>query len=654
MSSSMDIKRPYIRLSLGNQVCRTSASYTSIGDWNEGFEFNVTYHAQLFWSIHMDVYDSNLVLADRYIGRAEIRISLLEGIPCPFTWYVGYCFKYSWFEIWHKRKAPSSVSEVGRRSIYSDNIGAIQVSIKYQFQKPDPDPVNPISRMGFEVPEEIQEEVEDENTLKDKEKQISFEDLINEWKSKSSLADNDEISSVQPSDYSTTETFLETEAEISKGVSFLETIGSYIVSKETLAVLRGIQSILVAYNQGLEISNATLIASIFILENFYLHVPRPRTGDLVNSMEFAERSRHYYKFSMAAYGWKGLNFFGKGNGYIADSVRSKSDEKSVLEYLSLQKPDLLNFELASEKVFRPCYFIAIDRRTSAIILSIRGTMSFKDSLTDLVCEYKPWKGGLVHSGIHASAQWFIDNVLGQLISFVSIYNVENLMIVGHSLGAGTAALLTIMLQDHYHEFPKREKFKIECYAYAPPCVVSLDISKRYSHYIHSYIYGEDIVSRASYGSMVSIPQYRNKMDLKTMILCAAENCHSHFKELMRIIAGKEAKSEKSKYLMKKLDECRNAIMVQTSALSYQKLYVPGTVYHLYVKPTPTNPKFTVIEKNSPENFVEILVSKTMVLDHMPDKYDRGFDRSVESLNSVQFQPRRNSRRYSNSTKIPTT
>lgn len=60
--------------------------------------------------------------------------------------------------------------------------------------------------------------------------------------------------------------------------------------------------------------------------------------------------------------------------FCIDSVRLRSDEKSVLEYLAIPKPDLLNFDMKGDSVFRPSYFIAIDRHTSSIILSIRGTM----------------------------------------------------------------------------------------------------------------------------------------------------------------------------------------------------------------------------------------------------------------------------------------
>jgi hypothetical protein len=81
-----------------------------------------------------------------------------------------------------------------------------------------------------------------------------------------------------------------------------------------------------------------------------------------------------WRFSMASYGWKGLNFIGKGNGYLSDAVRDHSDAKSVMEHLSLPKEDLLAYEFRTGEAFRPSYFVAHDRSTNSIVLSIRGTM----------------------------------------------------------------------------------------------------------------------------------------------------------------------------------------------------------------------------------------------------------------------------------------
>lgn len=77
---------------------------------------------------------------------------------------------------------------------------------------------------------------------------------------------------------------------------------------------------------------------------------------------------------MASYGWKGLNFIGKGNGIFSDAVRSQSDALSIIEHLEIPKEDLLAYEFRANAAFRPSYFIARDRKLNAIVLSIRGTM----------------------------------------------------------------------------------------------------------------------------------------------------------------------------------------------------------------------------------------------------------------------------------------
>lgn len=64
------------------------------------------------------------------------------------------------------------------------------------------------------------------------------------------------------------------EQEEKEDVGFLEFIGSLVLSKETIAVLKGIQSIVAAFGQGLEISNASFVIAILELENFYSKVPR--------------------------------------------------------------------------------------------------------------------------------------------------------------------------------------------------------------------------------------------------------------------------------------------------------------------------------------------------------------------------------------------
>lgn len=180
---------------------------------------------------------------------------------------------------------------------------------------------------------------------------------------------------------------------------------------------------------------------------FFLSVCRPFTNNVVLTRQDMELPRILYRFTMASLGWRGLNFFGRGGGLIIDASRSDANKRTVLEYLKLHETDMLIFQLDDHVLYRPNFFVVIDRRISAIVLSIRGTMSMRDTLTDLVCEYVPWKTGLVHSGIYESARWFDTNVSMQLCRWATEFNVSNIYITGHSLGGASAALVTMMLKD---------------------------------------------------------------------------------------------------------------------------------------------------------------------------------------------------------------
>lgn len=119
------------------------------------------------------------------------------------------------------------------------------------------------------------------------------------------------------------------------------------------------------------------------------------------------------------------------------------------------------------------FFVAVDYKMEKIVVSIRGTLSMKDVLTDLNAEgdvlpleprREDWVG---HKGMIQAAV-YIRNLLEQenLIQRAQEHNLERktdqfgLVIVGHSLGAGTAAILSIMLKPKYPS--------LLCFSYSPP------------------------------------------------------------------------------------------------------------------------------------------------------------------------------------------
>lgn len=73
----------------------------------------------------------------------------------------------------------------------------------------------------------------------------------------------------------------------------------------------------------------------------------------------------------------------------------------------------------------------------------------------------------------------------------------NLKVVGHSLGAGVASILSLMLQD---AFPG-----LTCLAYSPPgCVFDFELACRSEAWIKSIFVGSDLIPHSSWGSLMRL------------------------------------------------------------------------------------------------------------------------------------------------------
>ena len=67
-------------------------------------------------------------------------------------------------------------------------------------------------------------------------------------------------------------------------------------------------------------------------------------------------------------------------------------------------------------------------------------------------------------------------------------NKYKLIVVGHSLGAGAAAILAIILRDKYPD--------LFCYAFSPPgATLSYDAAKYAEKFVLSIVVGKDMIPR---------------------------------------------------------------------------------------------------------------------------------------------------------------
>ncbi|ODM93660.1 Sn1-specific diacylglycerol lipase beta [Orchesella cincta] len=161
------------------------------------------------------------------------------------------------------------------------------------------------------------------------------------------------------------------------------------------------------------------------------------------------------------------------------------------------------------KVFQTPFFIALDHGERFIVVAIRGTMSLRDAITDLSAEAKPLDfpgipaGCKAHHGMLLAAKNTFEkiNELGTLQRAANNYPTYTVVVTGHSLGAGTAALLSLMLRSTYPN--------LRCFAYSPPgCLVTEEAANFCESFVTSVIVGDDIVPRLS---VPSFEKFKNDL-----------------------------------------------------------------------------------------------------------------------------------------------
>ncbi|OLY81669.1 Sn1-specific diacylglycerol lipase alpha [Smittium mucronatum] len=211
-------------------------------------------------------------------------------------------------------------------------------------------------------------------------------------------------------------------------------------------------------------------------------------------------------------------------------------------------------------IHAPVHYIAVDHSTKSIVLAIRGTLGVSDLFVDMMCSYKrivlsnhpiskktEFK---VHAGMWQSAIMLANpdgEVFMQISNALRKFPQYGLVLCGHSLGGGVAALLSILwskpcsagslnLNSHgsiIHEIsPDSDIYKpysyessdlfpdykfvtssffdlvtdrpIACFNYGSPCVVNPELSVYSEALITTIVNSEDIFSFLSVGSMIDL------------------------------------------------------------------------------------------------------------------------------------------------------
>ncbi|XP_036279601.1 diacylglycerol lipase-beta isoform X2 [Pipistrellus kuhlii] len=316
---------------------------------------------------------------------------------------------------------------------------------------------------------------------------------------------------------------------------------------------------------------------------------------------------------------------------------------SVLRMAGLQHSDFIHMSF-HDKVYELPFLVALDHKKECVVVAVRGTMSLQDILTDLSAETENLDLGCdlqdcgAHKGMTQAAKYLYrrlvtDGILTQAFSAAPEYR---LVVIGHSLGAGAAALLAIMLRGSYPH--------VRCYAFSPPRgLLSKSLYEYSQDFTVSLVVGKDVVPRLS---------VTNMEDLKRKILRLIARCNKpKYKVLLRgcwygLFGGStdDLPTEldgddhrdltlpllgEQSLLTHKPPGYRSTDSPEGSPTKYPPLYTPGRIIHLEEEGASGrccySARYTARWSHESE-FGEILIGRKMLTDHFPDVMIKALDR----------------------------
>ena len=183
---------------------------------------------------------------------------------------------------------------------------------------------------------------------------------------------------------------------------------------------------------------------------------------------------------------------------------------TLLAHAGLEDSDLVYAQLNCSYRETP-YCIVLDHRWKTVVLAIRGTLSIEDCIVDVLVDPESLEGlgteygfdgqgQACHRGALDETRWIMDDLRAHrilerlLLGPNAEYSHYNLRIVGHSLGAACACLLSFMLRRQYPT--------LRCVCYSPPGgFITRKLAEGCKDFVSSFVLDSDLVPRLSVDSM---------------------------------------------------------------------------------------------------------------------------------------------------------
>ncbi len=283
------------------------------------------------------------------------------------------------------------------------------------------------------------------------------------------------------------------------------------------------------------------------------------------------------------------------------------------------------------------YAIFYDSNRNEMVISIRGTLSLEDCITDANAQPLEFGDLAAKWGFNGAGRWAHEGMLRaaiktledieeknifKLVDILSTKSVNgpnySIVVVGHSLGAAIASLMTIFLRSRYPS--------VKCFAFGVPgCVMDLQTAKELEGCVTSVILGSDLVPRASFHSIIRLKLRTldaiSRAKANKMTIFKSSFRHTPISELVyKVGAEPDCEFNRNMNRFKGIQEARLQSHLRLV------MHIPGDIIYLEKFSRPTNSclgsgrYFKPVYGKGRAAFADIRIDPAMAWDHLPDRY----------------------------------
>ena len=198
-----------------------------------------------------------------------------------------------------------------------------------------------------------------------------------------------------------------------------------------------------------------------------------------------------------------------------DGVDADIHKEALCRYARID-PDAVLFARWDAKAHAPACFVAVSEAPLGggatpqakgwVVVGVRGTLNFNDTLCDLDAREVDFLGGKAHHGFAAAAAATIASTQSALTSAVEKYVGYEVVVCGHSLGGCTAQLVALKLRQIGRDEGIEAFEHARCIAFAggPAASPQLQQTEESKRLTVCVVFGDDIVPRLSTKSLCTL------------------------------------------------------------------------------------------------------------------------------------------------------